>query len=454
MRLLPNKPWNSPPATALLVLLFAGGAGAYVIHLEAQAFQAREHARVVGRLQIVRAALERELSRDTDTLNAFDALVQAKPDIREADFEAICAALSRDLPAMREVQLSPGGVVRFVYPPTAADAVRGLDLKTLPGQKDVVLESIHDGKTRLAGPMPLVQGGMGLVARDPIYTGTGKRRRFWGFATVVLDYPTFIHNIPALEDDPDVEYAIRGKDGLGAEGDVFYGPAAVFNGRAETADVALPTGHWQVAGQPKGGWHSAPAYGAITRTLIIVSIILTSVLAYVIRRRGLAMEHLATRDQLTGAWRRHTFTERAEAELKRAARYGRPLSLLWFDLDHFKRVNDNWGHATGDSALRSVVRRVMETLRPSDILSRVGGEEFAVLCPETDLEQAAALAERLRESVARLRMRFGNTEESLTVSVGVVDFKESRKTLTAMMSAADQALYRAKHGGRNRVCIG
>lgn len=451
---LPNKPWTSPLAAALLTFLFAGGMGYYVVRAEDAAFQAREQARVAQHVESVRGALERELGLDSAALKTFDALIETNPALTDAEFQQIGAALARDIPAIREIQLSPGGVVRDVYPAAAAAAVQGLDLKTLPGQKTAVLESIQDGKTRVAGPLPLVQGGTGLVVREPVFTGAGRTRRFWGFVTVVLDYPTFLRRVPALTDDPDVEFALRGKDGLGASGAAFFGDETLFTRRSVTADVILPSGHWQLAGLPKGGWHSAPLYSSLTRPLILVSVLLLGALAYIIRVRGLAMERLATRDTLTGALRRHAFIDHAESELKRTARYGRPLSLLWFDVDHFKAVNDRWGHAGGDTALRTISRRVASLLRPSDIFGRMGGEEFAVLCPETDREQALALAERLRKNVSHLPVAIGADQATLTVSFGVVDFRAGRDSLRAMLSAADKALYRAKAEGRDRVCEG
>ncbi|HEV2321325.1 MAG TPA: diguanylate cyclase [Gammaproteobacteria bacterium] len=451
---LPNKPWTSPLAAAVVTLLVTGGLGYSVVRSEDAAFQAREQARVAEHVESVRAALEREIGLDTGALAAFEALIETRPEITDAEFQNISAVLTRDVPAIREIQLSPGGIVRDVYPESAAAAVRGLDIRTLPEQKGVVLQTIQDGKTRVAGPLELVQGGVGLVARDPIYTGKAKTRRFWGFVTVVLDYRRFLKRVPALTDDPDVEFALRGKDGLGASGVAFFGDETLFQQRAVTADVILPSGHWQLAGLPKGGWHSAPLYSTVTRTLVLLCILIMSGLSFLTRQRGVAMERVATRDTLTGALRRHAFIERAEAEIRRAIRYPRPLSLLWFDVDHFKQVNDRWGHAGGDLALKTITRAAIKELRPSDIFGRMGGEEFALLCPETNLEQAKALAERLRERIAALPMLFSQDKTNLTVSFGVVDLREGRDSLRMMLSAADKALYRAKDEGRNRVCVG
>jgi diguanylate cyclase (GGDEF)-like protein len=109
---------------------------------------------------------------------------------------------------------------------------------------------------------------------------------------------------------------------------------------------------------------------------------------------------MATTDQLTGAPNRRAFLANAEAEVARARRHGRPLAVIALDVDHFKRVNDTWGHAAGDRVLVEVARQVMRTLRPGDELGRLGGEEFAVVLPESDAGQAAVVADRLRAMMA------------------------------------------------------
>ena len=157
-------------------------------------------------------------------------------------------------------------------------------------------------------------------------------------------------------------------------------------------------------------------------------------------------EHAANRDFLTGAWSRRAFVTVAEVELKRAQRSERNVSLLLFDVDHFKSINDRLGHAAGDRVLVDAVARAYGVIRNVDYLGRVGGEEFAVLLPETGIEDALLVAERLR---AGLQARADDGFE-FTVSIGVA-MARTEESLADMMRRADAALYRAKRGGRNRV---
>ena len=447
-----QKSFASPLAAAAVALVLAGGLTAYLVHLENLAFKARQASRVTARLSGARSDIEHEINTDLTALYAFEAIIMADPDkVDDAGFQRVSAALSRPLPVIREIQLSPGGVVRHVYPASAAPKVLGLDLRTLPGQKDVVDETIRDGYLRIAGPTPLVQGGTGLIARNPVYVGQGSKRRFWGFVTVVLDYPAFIASIPGLADDPDVELALRGKDSLGDRGAVFFGRHELFSEAPMLAKVTLPSGSWQIAAQPRGGWRDSPIFSGWSRMLVLLFVLGIGALTYLARARGLTIQRMAHYDVLTGFLRRHSFIETANEEMHRSLRYRRPLSVLIFDLDHFKQVNDRWGHGGGDVVLVTMARRVQAMLRPSDAAGRLGGEEFAILCPETSLEQARVMAERLRQAIANDPVPLGKDRALVTLSVGVAEFRGEGDSLQAMMTAADEALYRAKAKGRNRV---
>ncbi|NYZ15933.1 diguanylate cyclase [Azospirillum sp. RWY-5-1] len=176
------------------------------------------------------------------------------------------------------------------------------------------------------------------------------------------------------------------------------------------------------------------------------------------RTRALAeangkLERLATLDVLTEVWNRRHFMELAAAEFARARRHGRLLSVFLIDLDHFKAVNDSYGHAAGDEALRTVVTCARDALRNSDLIARFGGEEFVVLLPETDLAGAAAVAERVRLAIAAKTFTFGPHTLTITASIGVAEREEGEPTVERTLMRADAALYDAKLAGRNRVVL-
>ncbi len=169
-----------------------------------------------------------------------------------------------------------------------------------------------------------------------------------------------------------------------------------------------------------------------------------------LRRR---MHDAALYDALTKACNKQHFLERLDIEVSYARRHKGPLALLMIDIDHFKRVNDTFGHPAGDRVLAMLGQIVKGTVRTEDLFARYGGEEFAVLCRGTGLEGATALAERLREKVRAASVEGDGRPIAVTVSIGVATWLEQPDATKKLVTDADQALYEAKRAGRNRVVV-
>jgi two-component system, cell cycle response regulator len=160
----------------------------------------------------------------------------------------------------------------------------------------------------------------------------------------------------------------------------------------------------------------------------------------------------ALRDSLTKVYNKRYFNERLDSEFQFSERHDEPLSLLLLDLDHFKPINDRYGHLAGDHALVQFARHVQRTIRNEDVLARYGGEEFAIISRAIPLDRALVFAERVRGQIENLDIRFGGHSIPLTVSIGVATIPAPgiRRPLD-LIEAADRALYAAKHAGRNAV---
>nr|WP_274611092.1 sensor domain-containing diguanylate cyclase [Rhodovibrio sodomensis] len=165
----------------------------------------------------------------------------------------------------------------------------------------------------------------------------------------------------------------------------------------------------------------------------------------------LELRQMASTDGLTGALTRRGFVEMATHEIERSRRYGRPLAVVLFDLDDFKTVNDTYGHPAGDNVLRYVTGCATDTLRSSDTLGRIGGEEFALLMPETQPEAALDCVERLRRTIADTEIPIDTGRIAVTASFGVCPLTDRYGDVESLLAAADQALYGAKTSGRNRT---
>lgn len=163
------------------------------------------------------------------------------------------------------------------------------------------------------------------------------------------------------------------------------------------------------------------------------------------------LHRLATTDSLTGAMNRRHFFEQTKKEVYRAERYDRAVALAAFDIDHFKRINDTYGHAAGDECLIKFVDMINDNIRESDIFARFGGEEFVLVLPETEISDALQLCERLRMSVAELVVNHADSDITFTVSVGVTGIEPGELDFDRPLARADAALYAAKRDGRNAV---
>lgn len=230
--------------------------------------------------------------------------------------------------------------------------------------------------------------------------------------------------------------------------DDAVGPAALGDLRA------IPL---TVAGEASGVLLLASRPGERLRSAVVdalVAIADVASLALASARAFDAVERKATTDGLTGVWNRRTLDEKLAEAVARARRSGAPLCVMMTDVDHFKSVNDTWGHATGDEVLKGVAKCLQQVARTTDVVGRLGGEEFVVVCEGTDVEGAAVVAERMRLAIKRLQFETPKGPLSITSSFGVALLLPDDADGHATLEAADKNLYRAKQQGRDRVVAG
>jgi len=203
-------------------------------------------------------------------------------------------------------------------------------------------------------------------------------------------------------------------------------------------------------GSPVSGWFAV-------QIMQIAALLMITYVGMIATKRWVERENLfremSTIDGLTRLTNRRSFIERSESEFERARRAAlKGISCIMIDIDHFKRINDTLGHPAGDAVLVQTASLLLDSARPYDEVGRYGGEEFAVLLPETTIEVATMVAERLRQKIAEHEIVVGRKKVKVTASFGVACFPgEGIETINDLLKAADKALYEAKYGGRNRV---
>ena len=200
--------------------------------------------------------------------------------------------------------------------------------------------------------------------------------------------------------------------------------------------------------------HNIWTFRAVDIGMLLDATLLALALAYQFRagqEDKLRAEKLAKLDHLTGINNRRAFYDKATPVWNIALRHNRNISVILLDLDHFKQINDAYGHAQGDKVLIAATNILMKSIRSEDIVARWGGEEFILILPEADLQEAATLAERLRSAIADVRIKHGDEEIAVTASFGVAQRDQLHHTMDALISSADKLLYQSKELGRNRV---
>jgi diguanylate cyclase (GGDEF)-like protein len=199
-----------------------------------------------------------------------------------------------------------------------------------------------------------------------------------------------------------------------------------------------------------------PLENSQTKEIDFISIVIFDVTDTALFQKQLSealveLEQTSVTDALTRIYNRRYLQDSMRSEFSRANRHSSPLSYLIFDLDHFKKVNDTYGHPAGDEVLREVARRVKPLLRTEDVFGRYGGEEFSIIMPDTDLKGAFSVAERIRKCIESEPVQFGDIVIPVTTSLGVSTLENGIKSSEQLITIADESLYDSKHKGRNCV---
>jgi diguanylate cyclase (GGDEF)-like protein/PAS domain S-box-containing protein len=535
-------------------------------------------ARVTETVAAQRTALEAEINTNVFLANGLAAHVIAVPELEDQSVTAALRTLYRLGQHVRNVGIAPDNRITHIYPLEGNEAAIGLNYPDVATQWPSVRRAIESEETILAGPVALVQGGNGLISRTPVFLDNGG---YWGILSLVLDADSLFRAVGLTPVGGDIRFALKGRDGRGADGDMILGDPDLFTEDAVRVSVAVPGGQWLLAAAPVEGWSAGGSLVlGIEIVALAVAVGLTGLLFLFLRKkvaleaserrtrafldttqdgvivigedgvirefnagagimlghrpsevigtsvtglmlpdvakqhdqyvRGAASEtkrfmggrrdiiarhkdgrtvpveimvsetvyggerlHVgilrditdrkaleaelrqqADTDGLTGLLNRRAFMVATEKAFDLARRHGRPLALLLLDADHFKRVNDTHGHPAGDAVLVELSRIATACLRRSDRLGRIGGEEFAVLLPETDEAGTIAFAERLLSDIRAARVDIGGEAPlTFTVSIGIALLTPEMESHEALVQSADQALYAAKSGGRNRWAL-
>ena len=253
---------------------------------ETKRFQEQERADILNQLSTVRSRLEASINSTLLVIDGLVAYASTNPNLTDAEFVEIAKVMKAKHPKIRSINLARGVVIRHVYPLKGNEAALGLDYAATPEQYEAVKQAIKTRTQVVAGPVNLVQGGMAFINRSVIFVtppgGESESGNFWGLAIIVVDVDLVYEEAGLLDRSTELNYALRGKDGLGASGEVFFGNAQIFEQEPVFLAVTLPNGSWQLAAIPYAGWSSSSSLSLWIWTAGGVTAVLASSLVFIL----------------------------------------------------------------------------------------------------------------------------------------------------------------------------
>lgn len=280
--------------SCVVIVLFAGFG-----YLERERFHQTLHTRTINSLSGIRASLEAEINANFHLTRGLIAYIATNPDIDEQLFHRLTGQIMRNNKYIRNIALSPDNIVRFIHPVAGNEQAIGLDYRKNSEQWPAVARIIETGRTVIAGPVNLVQGGVAFISRTPVYVAAageeGPEERYWGLASIVIEKDRLFQAAGLYDPGLDIEIAMKGKDGLGEDGEMIEGDPAVFRNSPAVLPVKLPEGSWLLAAVPQGGWHSpSPFIGPLRQAGLVTALALGLCTFYWLRREEEIHQSLVT----------------------------------------------------------------------------------------------------------------------------------------------------------------
>lgn len=387
-------------------------------------------------------------NQNTSRLSGFSAFISSKENYTDEEIKQYLHHLLKDhLEDIRNIGVAKDTTIQWVYPLKGNEAVIGTDLAKIPKQADEVSRVKHNLETLFVGPVDLVQGGRAFIVRMPLV----KNETYWGMVSIVLKAENAFKYVDRHADLFDMEYLITTAD---EKEEAIYGDPAVRNKAPLKFRTDETLGGWNVYVVPEGGWNNQTELLVLGFFIsVLLCMFIASQIYYWMNDYSkvlidkIELERKYIQDRFTGIYTREYFNFRLKEELSNAHRKKHPISMIYFDLDHFKTVNDEHGHSTGDEVLLNVVAKVRAVIREEDVFSRWGGDEFIILLPYTDYIGAATLAERIRQEIEASPV---NQAYGVTASLGYSEWKPNEYH-ESWFHRTDNALYTSKNSGRNKT---
>ncbi|WP_295893317.1 diguanylate cyclase [uncultured Vibrio sp.] len=400
-------------------------------------------------LSIVRSQLETTIVSDIYAAKSLSALVTVNPDVEISHWKALAKNILQEGKHLRIIGLAPDDVIRMVYPEEGNERAVGVDYRTIPQQWSSVKKAREIQKVFISGPVDLVQGGRGIIARIPIFTDPPFNTDYWGCSSVIIDVDSLFHQVGIESFSYKYDLAIKGMDSAGMDGDLVHGSNAVFDNAFDVQTVFFPYGSWVLAGAIKDNiLTQVPWYRVYIARLIGYPIMLLLTLSFfVIYRQYISAYKRSLHDDLTSLPNRRYFMFTLRNLFNDCSQRGcdEAFAVLSIDLDKFKTINDTYGHAAGDKVLAVCAERLKSVLRSTDLVARVGGDEFLVILSRiSNSSDVDVVNIELQKALCQTPVIYEENLIDIRASIGYVLYLHDYPDIEALLKVADERMYQQK----------
>ncbi|WP_235273018.1 diguanylate cyclase domain-containing protein [Methylophilus sp. Q8] len=395
---------------------------------------------------LLRAELDRELNSLLFISNGLSSFIKVyRNELKQDKMQAILADLWSNAHHVRNLAVAVNYKLTYVYPEKGNEQIIGIDYREVASQWPKVKLAIESHEGVLDGPLDLIQGGNGMIYRFPIFVDG----HYWGIMSTVIDTHSFLQAAFQTVQNPQFSFAIRTVE----QKRVFHGDAALFDQKNIFIQQSeVPNGKWEWAIENKNS-HHLPSRSLGMVLSVLLSLLVGGV-AYFFAQERYYLSEGALMDSLTGLPNRRLLESRLNYAHSEAKRDHKRFGLMALDVDHFKAINDQYGHDVGDEVIKAVAARLKSNMRDMDTVSRLGGDEFVIVVKDQMSEQGLVrVATKLRD-IFNVPMLINDREIAVHLSIGLTLYDPaSDVTLKQLLKQADMALYQAKHSGRNTYSV-
>lgn len=361
--------------------------------------------------------------------------------------------------AASAVELAPDGIVSHIFPLKGNEGAMGHNLLKDKKRDDGALKTVQSREITFVGPLKLIQNGKyAIIARKPVFKLINGKEKFWGFTIAILlvedILPPEIHNI----EKQGYLMKLEGDDPDSTQKPILYISKNWKNKGGISIPVDVPNGKW-ILTLEYGPIHNK-YYGPFRKIIFLIAVAISIyifVQQFLLQKKqkeilllNEKLTELSLKDELTGAGNRRAGMQFFDYQIKQSKRYNQKLSIAMIDIDYFKQVNDEHGHAAGDSVLKYLSNILKSSLRESDFIFRLGGDEFLIIFPHTELKDCVQAIKNMVQYTKANPCKLNGTDLSLSLSIGLAEFTPE-ESMESLLHRVDIKLYEAKDAGRNTI---